>query len=55
VTTTPHEAQARLGFDAPALAHKQFRDRQKARVFDEGRRPSEEGIIESQPILGSVV
>ncbi|OBF84998.1 hypothetical protein A5791_23610 [Mycobacterium sp. 852002-51163_SCH5372311] len=55
VTTTPHEAQARLGFDAPALAHKQFRDRQKARVFDQGLTPSDDGIIESQPILGSVV
>ncbi len=55
VTTTPSRAQARFGFDAPASAHKQFRDRQKARVFDEGLTPSEEGIIESQPILGSVV
>jgi uncharacterized protein (DUF2236 family) len=54
-TTTPREAQERFGFDAPALAHKQFRDRQKARVFDQGSTPSDEGIIESQPILGSVV
>ncbi|WP_141772859.1 oxygenase MpaB family protein [Mycobacterium malmoense] len=54
-TTTPRLAQARFGFDPPALAHKQFRDRQRVRVFDEGAAPSDEGIIESQPILGSVV
>jgi uncharacterized protein (DUF2236 family) len=55
VPTTPRQAQAQLGLDAPALAHRQLRDRQKARVFGEGLAPSDEGIIESQPILGSVV
>jgi uncharacterized protein (DUF2236 family) len=53
-TTTPREAQTREGFDPPAQAHKEFRARQKARVFDEGANPSDEGIIESQEILGSI-
>ena len=54
VTTTPREAQARYGYDVPRQAHRQLRDRQRNRVFGEGRPPSDEGIIESQPILGTV-
>lgn len=54
VTTTPREAQARYGYAAPAQAHLELRARQKDRVFGEGRAPRDEGIIESQPILGSV-
>jgi uncharacterized protein (DUF2236 family) len=54
VTTTPREAQARYGYARPAQAHLELRDRQKTRVFGEGAAPSDEGIIESQPILGTV-
>jgi uncharacterized protein (DUF2236 family) len=54
VTTTPREAQERYGYTVPAQAHLELRDRQKTRVFGEGGAPSDEGIIESQPILGSV-
>ena len=55
VTTTPRQVQAELGYDPPTLAHKQFRDQQKTRVFGGGLAPSDEGITESEPILGSVV
>jgi hypothetical protein len=54
VTTTPREAQERYGYTVPAQAHLELRDRQKTRVFGDGGAPSDEGIIESQPILGSV-
>ncbi len=53
-TTTPATARQRLGYDAPRCAHLDLRARQKARVFGEGRAPSDEGLLESQPILGSV-
>ena len=54
VTTTPREAQARDGYDVPRDAHRQLREKQRTRVFGEGRPPSDEGLIESQPILGTV-
>lgn len=54
VTTTPHEAQARFGYDAPHEAHLELRQRQKNRVFGQRLSPSDEGIIESQAILGTV-
>ncbi|WP_239252431.1 oxygenase MpaB family protein [Mycobacterium sp. CnD-18-1] len=54
VTTTPREAQRRFGYDAPSQAHFSLRDRQAVRVFGEGRAPSDEGIVESQPILGTI-
>lgn len=53
-TTTPHEAQARFGYDEPRQAHLELRQRQKDRVFGQQLSPSDEGIIESQAILGSV-
>jgi uncharacterized protein (DUF2236 family) len=52
VTTTPREAQQRLGFEQPAAAHRDLRARQAARVFAEGAAPSDEGLIESEPLLG---
>lgn len=54
VTTTPREAQRRFGYAVPAQAHLEFRAKQAQRVFGEGRTPSDEALIESQPILGSI-
>jgi len=54
VTTTPREAQRRFGYAVPAQAHLEFRAKQANRVFGEGRAPSDEPLIESQPILGSI-
>lgn len=54
VTTTPREAQRRFGYDNPRDAHLDLRTKQRTRVFGAGEAPSDEGIIESQPILGSV-
>ncbi|MFL6106728.1 MAG: oxygenase MpaB family protein [Marmoricola sp.] len=51
---TPEGARERYGYDKPADAHRDLRDRQAAKVFGEGAKPSEEGIIESEPILGSI-
>jgi uncharacterized protein (DUF2236 family) len=53
-TLTPSEAQARYGFDKPAEAHREWRARQRARVFDEGRAPSDDGLYESEAILGAM-
>jgi uncharacterized protein (DUF2236 family) len=54
ITTTPREAQRRYGYAAPSQAHFEFRERQAVRVFGEGIAPSDEGIVESQPILGKI-
>lgn len=51
---TPAEARSRYGFEAPAVAHQELRARQAARVFGEHVEPSDEGLIESEPILGSM-
>ncbi|MCV7015173.1 oxygenase MpaB family protein [Mycolicibacterium madagascariense] len=51
---TPADARSRYGFDAPAVAHQDLRARQAARVFGERIAPSDEGLIESEPILGSM-
>lgn len=53
-TTTPSHARERLGVAKPAEAHLEFRARQRARVFDEGLAPSDDGIVESEPILGNI-
>lgn len=55
VVRTPAEARALYGYDKPAEAHLALRERQAERVFAEGVAPSEEGIVESEPILGSIV
>ena len=54
VTLTPAEARARYGYDKPAEAHLALRAKQATKVFGEGGTPSDEGIIESQQILGSI-
>ncbi|WP_082686637.1 oxygenase MpaB family protein [Mycobacterium sp. IS-3022] len=51
---SPAEAQRRYGFEPPARAHRELRARQAARVFGQGIEPSDEGLIESEPILGSM-
>jgi len=51
---TPVQARARYGLDRPAEAHREFRERQAARVFGEGEAPSDQGLLESQEILGSL-
>jgi len=48
----PAEARARYGYAKPAEAHLEFRARQAARVFEDGKAPSDQGLIESQQILG---
>jgi hypothetical protein len=54
VTLTPAEARERYGYDKPAEAHLALRAKQARKVFGEGGRPSDEGILESQAILGSI-
>ncbi|WP_020521704.1 oxygenase MpaB family protein [Catelliglobosispora koreensis] len=54
VVLTPAEARARYGYDAPAHAHLALRRKQASRVFTDGIAPSDEGIAESEPMLGSV-
>ncbi|WP_043657862.1 oxygenase MpaB family protein [Nocardia thailandica] len=51
-TTTPRRAQARFGYAPPPQAHREFRQRQLDRVLRQGQAPSDEGIVESLPILG---
>lgn len=53
-TLTPAEARKRYGYDKPAEAHLALRERQAARVFGDGIAPSDEGITESEPLLGSI-
>ncbi len=54
VTLTPTEARQRYGYDKPSEAHLALRAKQANKVFGEGGTPSDEGIIESQQILGSI-
>ncbi len=54
VTLTPAEARARYGYDKPSEAHLELRARQAERVLARGEAPSDEGLLESQPILGAM-
>ncbi|MFI1720797.1 oxygenase MpaB family protein [Streptomyces sp. NPDC020489] len=49
---TPAQARDRHGYARPAEAHLEFRARQATRVFGDGKAPSDQGLIESQEILG---
>ncbi|MFK4105821.1 hypothetical protein ACI2L1_38330 [Streptomyces sp. NPDC019531] len=49
---TPAQARARHGYAKPAEAHLGLRARQSARVFGDGAAPSDQGLIDSQEILG---
>jgi hypothetical protein len=51
-TLTPAEARARYGYDRPRDAHLELRSRQRDKALA-GQAPSDEGIIESVPILGA--
>jgi uncharacterized protein (DUF2236 family) len=53
-TLTPAEARARYGYARPIEAHLEWRAKQRARVFDDGALPSDAGLVESEPILGSL-
>ncbi|NBE56210.1 oxygenase MpaB family protein [Streptomyces boluensis] len=52
VVLTPAEARERYGYAKPAEAHLEIRARQSARVFDEHKAPSDDGLVESQATLG---
>ncbi|MFD6397518.1 oxygenase MpaB family protein [Nocardia sp. NPDC060249] len=53
-TMTPRQAQELYGYDIPALAHQALRDKQRARVFGRGEAPDDQGLIESQAVLGEI-
>lgn len=52
--TTPADARDRYGYDRPADAHRDLRARQAERVFGDGHAPSDEGIVDSEAVLGSI-
>jgi uncharacterized protein (DUF2236 family) len=51
---TPAQARERYGYAKPDEAHLEWRAKQRQLVFGQGRAPSDEGLIESQPVLGSL-
>lgn len=51
-TLTPAQARERYGYAKPAEAHQELRARQRRRALG-GQRPTDEGIRESEPILGT--
>jgi uncharacterized protein (DUF2236 family) len=53
-TLTPSQARERYGYQKPSEAHREWRERQSARVFDEGKAPSDAGLVESEPVIGSL-
>ncbi|MFT3661711.1 MAG: oxygenase MpaB family protein [Gordonia sp. (in: high G+C Gram-positive bacteria)] len=53
VTMTPREAQRKYGFDDPSEAHEDFRRMQAERVFGLGQAPSNEGLEESEQLIGA--
>jgi uncharacterized protein (DUF2236 family) len=53
-TLTPAQARERYGYARPAQAYPEWRAKQYARVFDQGTAPDDAGLIESEPILGSL-
>jgi uncharacterized protein (DUF2236 family) len=52
--TTPTAARERFGYEKPSEAHAAWRAKQRARVFEDGAAPSDAGMRESEPILGSM-
>lgn len=54
IVLTPAKARALYGYDKPAEAHIEWRTKQHSRVFEDRSEPSDQGLIESQPILGSL-
>lgn len=53
VTLTPAEARERYGYSKPADAHREWRDKQLELMLAGGQ-TSDEGLIESQDLLGSL-
>lgn len=51
-TLTPAQARERYGYARPTEAHPELRARQRQRALG-GQRPTDEGIVESEPILGT--
>jgi uncharacterized protein (DUF2236 family) len=51
---TPAQARERYGYARPAEAHLEWRAKQQARVFDQHTAPSDDGLVESEAILGSM-
>lgn len=49
---TPAEARTRYGYDKPAEAHLAWRQKQHEKVFGRGEEPSNDGLLESEPVLG---
>ena len=49
---TPAQARERYGYEKPSEAHRQLRERQRARVFTDRSAPDDSGLLESEPILG---
>ena len=49
---TPAGARERYGYQKPAEAHLEWRAKQHERVFGRGERPSDAGLVESEPVLG---
>ncbi|MEA2301178.1 MAG: hypothetical protein QOE44_1713 [Solirubrobacteraceae bacterium] len=52
-TLTPAEARERYGYAPPAEAHREWRERQRARVLA-GQTPSDAGLVESEALLGAM-
>ncbi|WP_246258237.1 oxygenase MpaB family protein [Amycolatopsis anabasis] len=50
---TPAQARERYGFPQPAQAHLELRAKQRERVFSDRREPSDIGLVESEPLLGT--
>lgn len=53
-TLTPAQARERYGYQRPAEAHLEWRARQHERVFGRGEVASDDGLVESQAVLGSL-
>ncbi|GAA4816389.1 oxygenase MpaB family protein [Nocardioides caeni] len=49
---TPAQARERYGFERPAEAHLAWRAQQHDKVFGRGEEPSDDGLRESEPLLG---
>ncbi|WP_265443779.1 oxygenase MpaB family protein [Flexivirga meconopsidis] len=54
ITMTPREAQAKYGYDIPAQAHLAMRAKQQERVFKQHEKPSDDGLRESEELIGQM-
>jgi len=52
VVVTPAQARERYGYSRPRDAHLEFRAKQHDRVFGRHEAPSDDGLRESEPVLG---